>query len=407
MVGDELLDGRTLETNSRYLIGRLRRHRAEVGLIQIVADRVDEIVRAMKAAHRASVAVVVSGGLGPTPDDLTRDALASLTGEELILDEGLAGELKRRYRERGREMPESNLRQALRTSSSRPIANPRGTAPGLLHVHEGVPLVLLPGVPAELKTMWEETAEQLVVPLAGGGMPEILRLRTARLPESRAVDLVQIARIDPSLVEVAFCVSDFGVDILVRACREGVRLLDLCRGLIEILGEKLYAIGDLRLDALVSEELARRAETVAVAESCTGGLLGGALSWIPGSSRSFRGGIIAYDNEVKIAQLGVDEQVLRAHGAVSAETAVAMAEGARERLKASWALSVTGVAGPGGGTPEKPVGTVFLGLAGPEASRSDELHLPGDREQNRRWSVAAALDLLRREWKMSPVDARA
>jgi nicotinamide-nucleotide amidase len=402
MVGDELLDGRTLESNSRYLIERLRNRRARVGSIRIVADKPAAIVEALAASHRESVAVVVSGGLGPTPDDCTREALALLVGEDLIFDEALAEELKRRYAQRHRPMAESNLRQAQRTAGGRPIPNPRGSAPGLLQLHEGVPIVLLPGVPAELRSMWEATAENIVVPLVENCAPDMLLLRTARLPESVAADRAKRHDLDPSLCELTFCVTQYGVDLLLLAKNEDVDLASLAQPLIEELGEHLFAVGDQGLEEVVSEALATRGETVAVAESCTGGLLGAALSACPGSSRSFLGGVLAYSNEVKEAQLGVEPRLLREYGAVSEPVARAMAEGVRARLGSDWALSVTGIAGPDGGTVEKPVGTVFVALAGTKTTHVLPLKLRGDRTQNRQWSVAAALDLLRREMKQQP-----
>ncbi len=396
MVGDEILDGRTLETNSAYLIERLRRRRACVASIRIVPDQHEAIVRALSAAHSESVAVVVSGGLGPTPDDRTREALAAFVDEELVLDEELAENLRQRYHQRNRPMPQSNLRQAMRTTHGRPIENPRGTAPGLLHLCEGIPIILLPGVPAELKSMWEATAESIVLPLVENAAPRALRLRSAGLPESKAADLAKGVQLDPSLVELSFCVTRFGVDLLLTSRQESVDLPGIAQALLEVLGEYVFTIGDRGLDEVVSQMLAERGETVAVAESCTGGLLGAALSESPGSSRSFLGGIVAYSNQVKEAQLGVSPQLLAEHGAVSEEVARAMARGVRELLGSSWALSITGIAGPEGDTSDKPVGTVHIALEGAEYSESRLLHLPGDRAQNRQWSVAAALELLRR-----------
>jgi nicotinamide-nucleotide amidase len=361
-----------------------------------VGDRHQDIVDAIHDAHRESVAVVVTGGLGPTPDDLTREALAGFVGESLFLDEELAEVLVRRYRRRGREMAETNLRQAYRTPSGHSIPNPRGTAPGLLHLHEGVPILLLPGVPAELRSMWEQTGEGVVAPLVKGGAPRALRLRSAGLPESDAAQLVgEIAAAAPAL-ELAFCVTRFGVDILLRTEDEGLDLDAASRPFVDALGEKLYTIGDGGLPEVLAELLWERGESVAVAESCTGGLLGAELSSVPGSSRYFRGGILAYADEVKRRQLGVEAEDLRLHGAVSAEVAEAMARGARERVESDWALAITGIAGPDGGSEEKPVGTVFVALAGAEGAQHRRLSLPGDRAQNREWSVAAALDLLRR-----------
>lgn len=401
IVGDEILDGRTLETNSRYLIERLRRHRASVASIRIVADRHEAIVEALRDAQRECVAVVVSGGLGPTPDDRTREALAAFVDEPLVLDETLVENLKQRYQARNRPMPQSNLRQAMRTVHGRSIENPRGTAPGLLHLCEGVPIILLPGVPAELKSMWEATAESIVFPLVENSAPEILRLRTARLSESVAADLAKSIDLDPTLCDLSFCVTRFGVDVLLTSKREGTDLSPLTRPLVEALGENLFALGERGLDEVVSQSLASREETVAVAESCTGGLLGAALSACPGSSRSFMGGIVAYSNQVKEEQLGLSAALLAEHGAVSREVAQAMARGVRDRLGSDWALAITGIAGPEGDTSGKPVGTVHIALEGATHSDSLLLHLPGDRAQNRQWSVAAALDLLRRAMGVS------
>jgi len=401
MVGDEILDGRTVESNSRYLIERLRRHRARVASIRVVPDRHEAIVGAMSAAHSESMAVVVSGGLGPTPDDRTREALAAFVDEELLLDEELAEDLRQRYRQRNRPMPESNLRQAMRTPHGRPIENPRGTAPGLFHLCEGVPIILLPGVPAELRSMWEATAENIVLPLVENSAPGTLRLRSAGLPESKAADLAKGVELDSSLVELSFCVTRFGVDLLLTSRQESVDLPRLAQPLLKVLGEYVFTVGERGLDEVVSEMLAERGETVAVAESCTGGLLGAALSECPGSSRSYLGGIVAYSNRVKEAQLGVSSQLLFEHGAVSEEVARAMAKGVRGLLGSSWALAVTGIAGPEGDTSGKPVGTVHIALEGVGHSEARLLHLPGNRAQNRQWSVAAALELLRRSMRDS------
>jgi nicotinamide-nucleotide amidase len=405
LVGDELLDGRVRESNSVWLIERLARLRARVDSVQIVGDRLDAIAAAIGRAAATSVAVVVTGGLGPTTDDITREALAQVADEELVLDPALLETLEERWRRRGRAMPESNRRQAMRTRSGRPIANPRGTAPGLLHLLDGVPVVLLPGVPAELHAMWEGTAEGIVAPLTTGGAAARLRLRTARLAESSLADLVEQALSgtpEAPQVEPAYLVTEFGVDLMLYARGDDVDLRACAVRLLPLLRPHVYSVGDDGLEQVVISALIERGETVAVGESCTGGLLGGCITRVPGSSAAFLGGVLAYANAVKAQELGVAPSVLHGPGAVSEEAALQMAVGARARMGATWGLAVTGVAGPDGGSPEKPVGTTWVACAGPSRSLAERSQFPGDRHQNRTWSVAAALDLLRRELRLHP-----
>lgn len=244
--------------------------------------------------------------------------------------------------------------------------------------------------------MWEATGEGVVLPLVEGGAARVLRLRTAGLPESDSSQLVKELAEQQRGLDLAFCVTRFGVDLLLRTEDEHLDLEAVAAPFVESLGRKLYTVGEQDLPEVVGEMLRARHQTVAVAESCTGGLLGADLTSQPGSSAWFVGGVLAYSDAVKEKELGVPAELLRTHGAVSREVAEAMARGARERFATDWALSVTGIAGPDGGTPEKPVGTVHLALSGGGSMRARALSLPGDREQNRYWTVAAALDLLRR-----------
>lgn len=405
LVGDELLDGRVRESNSAWLIDRLARLRARVDSVQIVGDRLAAIAAAIERAAAESVAVVVTGGLGPTTDDITREALAQVADEALELDPALLDSIEERWRRRGRAMPDSNRRQAMRTRSGRPIANPRGTAPGLLHLLDGVPVVLLPGVPAELHAMWEATVEGIVAPLTAGAAPARLRLRTARLAESSLADLVERALAgtpDAPRVEPAYLVTEFGVDLMLYARGDDAELLACGARLLPLLHPHVYAVGNHGLEQVVVGALIERQQTLAVGESCTGGLLGGCVTRVAGSSAVFLGGVLAYANAVKQQALGVERAVLDGAGAVSEEAARQMAVGARERLGATWALAVTGVAGPDGGTGEKPVGTTWVACAGPSRTLAERSQFPGDRQQNRTWSVAAALDLLRRELQLHP-----
>lgn len=405
LVGDELLDGRVRESNSAWLIERLAQLRARVVSVQVVPDGIAAIADAIERAAATAVAVVVTGGLGPTTDDLTREALAKVAGEELVLDPLLLEPLELRWQRRGHPMPESNRRQAMRTPSSKPIVNPRGTAPGLLHLLDGVPVILLPGVPAELHAMWEGTAEGIVAPLSAGSAPARLRLRTARLAESSLADLVQEALTtygSGADVEPAYLVTEFGVDLMLYARRDVATLRDVAERLLPRLRPHLYSVGNEGLERVVVGALLQRGETLAVAESCTGGLLGGCLTRVPGSSAAFLGGVLAYANEVKQRLLGVEAAVLEGPGAVSEQAALQMAAGARDQLGTTWALAVTGVAGPDGGSADKPVGSTWVACTGPSRAVAERSQFPGDRQQNRTWSVAAALDLLRRELGVHP-----
>ncbi len=395
MIGDELLDGRSRDTNSDWIIARTREQGWRVDRIDVVGDDVGLIAEAIGRHARDAAAIIVSGGLGPTVDDITREGLAAALGVELEFDPEILSHIESLFERRGRRMPSSNRRQAMRTPRSRVIPNPVGSAVGLYDTCEGTPIALLPGVPAELKSMFDASVCEEFAPLLAGTAPLARRLRTSQIAESALVELVDAASSDLGELDLAYCVSTWGVDLLVRG-RDRALLDQQTGALLEALGTFVFGEGDLSLPAAVIERLRQETRTVAVAESCTGGLLGGALSSVPGSSAVFKGGVIAYDNEVKEQALGVDPDLLRTHGAVSEEVACAMAAGVRQRLDVDWGVSTTGIAGPDGGTAEKPVGTVCVGLAGPGTEvRARTIRLGGDRDLIRRWTVAAALDALR------------
>jgi len=396
MIGDELLDGRSRDTNSDWIIARTREDGWRVDRIDVVGDDVGLIAEAIRRHAQDAAAIIVSGGLGPTVDDITREGLAAALGVELEFDPEILSHIESLFERRGRRMPPSNRRQAMRTPQSRVIPNPVGSAVGLFDTCNGTPVALLPGVPAELKSMFEASVRKEFAPLLTGTAPLARRLRTSQVAESTLVELVDAASSDLGELDLAYCVSTWGVDLLVRGSDRAIldRQVEI---LLEALGDRVFAEGDPSLPAAVIGRLRQGSQTVAVAESCTGGLLGGALSSVPGCSAVLRGGVIAYDNEIKEQDLGVDPGLLRTCGAVSEEVARAMAVGVRQRLNVDWGVSTTGIAGPDGGTPEKPVGTVCIGLAGPGAEvGARTIRLGGDRDLIRRWTVAAALDALRR-----------
>ena len=394
-VGDELLDGRTTETNSHWLIRRATARRWKVERVEVVGDEVDAIAAALHRWTGVVGAVVVTGGLGPTPDDRTRDALARVAGEPLEEDPAQLARIRELFEQRGRTMSPSNRRQAERCVSSEVIDNPVGTAPGLWHEIAGTAVVLLPGVPAELHRMFVERVEPRLATRLSAAVPHQVRLRTTQIAESVLADRVRAALGDDDDVDLAWCVAEHGVDLVVRDPRE-TRAHEVASRLRDALGDRVFEQGERDLPEVTLAALRARGETVAVAESCTGGLLGAALTSVPGSSDVFLGGVMAYADRIKSEALGVDVDLLARHGAVSEEVARAMAEGARVRFGADRALATTGIAGPGGGTEEKPVGTVWIALAAADATHARRLRLGGDRGLVRRWTVAAGLDALRR-----------
>jgi len=396
MVGDELLDGRSRDTNSDWILDRAATAGWRIDAIEVLHDDIEHIATAIVRHAGRAAAILVSGGLGPTSDDLTREGLARALDAELVFDEEILEHIEALFTARGRVMSPSNRRQAFRTPASRVIANPVGSAVGLLEELDGTAIALLPGVPAELKAMFDATVHGQFAPLLADGAPFARRVRTTQIAESTLVDLVHAKVSGADALDFAWCVSAWGVDLLVRG-EDRERLDATARGLREAIGEYAFGEGETTLPAAVIATRAAAGETIAVAESCTGGLVGAALTSVPGSSEVFVGGIIAYSNEAKEEALAVPRELLVAHGAVSEEVALAMALGVRDRLGADWGVSTTGIAGPGGGTEEKSVGTVCVGLAGPDGVKAAvTIRLGGDRDLVRRWSVAAALDALRR-----------
>lgn len=404
--GDELLRGDTVNTNQLYLGERLLRLGIFATHALCVTDDLASMVTAIKdSLARRPVALVLSGGLGPTEDDLTREAAAEALGRPLEHHEDLLEQIRARFASRGFVMGDSNRKQALipQGASAIPLT---GTAPGF-HVQHGETLVVaLPGVPWELQEMWEGTVEPLLrargAAQASVSAPDaqvVRRIRTFGIGESMLAEI--LAEFDWRDPEAAIGTRAHldGVTVILRgkASREGERKLDAVQErIVSILGDRVYGMGADGLPEIAGNLLRAAGLTVAVAESCTGGLLGKRLTDIPGSSDYFLGGVMAYANRVKTDLLGVPDDLLAGRGAVSEEVAATMAEGARRLLGADCALSTTGVAGPGGGTETKPVGLVFIGSVVDGVTAVERLPWPGQREQVRERTAFAALDLLRR-----------
>lgn len=403
-IGDELLLGFTVDTNGAHLSRELAAIGGDVRRRTTVGDDADAIAAAVREGLERSGGVITTGGLGPTSDDRTKQAIATLFGREMRADEEHVAWMRERWRERwGREMPESNVHQAMIPDGARKLVNNHGSAPGIwLEDERGRWVAMLPGVPREMRGMLADTLLPLLRQRFGDGrVVRSLTLRTTGLAESLLAD-----KLDPLLgqladVSLAYLPSADGVDLRLTARRVDPAVADaaLQRAaalLRDQLPDAVYGEDSADLAAIVLDLCRARTLSVAVAESCTGGLLGARLTATPGSSDVFVGGVIAYDNEVKRALLGVSEDDLRAHGAVSDPIVRQMAAGARARTAANVGIAITGVAGPGGGTADKPVGTVWIAVDDRGAVEAKLFRLFGDRGEIRHRAAQAALEMVRR-----------
>ena len=405
-IGTELLLGLTVDTNAAELGRALAAAGAEITRRTTVADRPDAIRAAVAEALDRSGFVITTGGLGPTRDDLTKTVVAKLFGKRLVLDERLLASLQARFDRmgRGRPMPAINRTQAEVPEGAGILPNPRGTAPGLwVEDARGRVVVLLPGVPREMRGLLvEEVLPRIVARQAGER--RVVRSRTVRttgVSESALAE--RVGPIEPEIapLTLAYLPSVDGVDLRVTAWElepedAEARLAVVVERLKAAVGEHGYGEDDADLAAVLLDALRKGRHRLGVAESCTGGMIGERITNIPGASDTFIGGVVAYADVIKTAALKVPLETLEAYGAVSEETVRAMADGAQRLFSADCTIAVTGIAGPGGGTPEKPVGTVWLAARVHTTTRALTRVLPGDRDDVRRRAAQAGLDLLRR-----------
>ncbi|MDB4890809.1 MAG: Competence-damaged protein [Gemmatimonadetes bacterium] len=404
-IGDELLLGYTIDTNAAHLARVLAAEGVEISRRTTCGDTADSIATAVREALDRAGAVITTGGLGPTSDDLTKPSIAALFGREMLLDEVHLAWMQERWRTRfQRPMPESNRQQAMLPAGARKLVNNHGSAPGIwLEDERGRWVAMLPGVPREMRGMLADTLLPLIRErLGGGGLVVRSRtLRTTGVGESHIADL--IATIDGGVgdVELAYLPNADGTDLrlTVRGALPGnadARLAAAAERVRSVVGTAVYGEEAADLAAVVLEMCRKRKLKIAVAESCTGGLLGARLTAIPGSSDVVRGGIISYDNGIKTSLLGVPKAMLDEHGAVSEPVARAMATGARSATDANVALAITGVAGPDGGSESKPVGTVWIALDMNGEVEARRYNMVGDRAEIRHRSAQAAMEMLRR-----------
>ena len=404
-VGTELLLGDILNSNVQYLAQQL----ASLGIAHhyqtVVGDNPTRIKQAVAIACDRAHLIILTGGLGPTPDDLTLASLADFFDTALVERAEIVADLEGKFARRGQKLAQPSRRQALLPAGAEILPNPVGSAPGVIWVpRPGLTVMTFPGVPWEMKAMWEETATLYL--RANGWANGVIHSRTLNfwgISESALAQKVDaLLSVDnPTVAPYAL-----GGKVILRisaraesAAAANALIDPVAAQIRQIIGETCYGQDDETLAEVVGRLLKARSQTLSVAESCTGGSLGGLITAVPGSSSYFWGGVISYDNRIKQQILGVDEAVLARCGAVSAEVAAAMAAGVRDRLGTDWALSITGIAGPGGGSLEKPVGLVYLGLASAQGIKT-ERHLMGlesSRDLIRQRSACSALNMLRME----------
>jgi nicotinamide-nucleotide amidase len=404
VTGSELVRGEREDRNGPFLAAEAQRLGLEPERITIVGDRPRDLERALTEGLQADVCLV-SGGLGPTHDDRTIELIAKAAGRTLAVDETLAGEIgevSRMIAERlGR--PYGEFEQGVRKQATLPAdaisLGLAGTAPGVVLEANGCVVVALPGPPRELRRLWPRALESEALRRVLDRAPARGRavLRFFGTPESAVAQALADAGGDGDGVEATICAREFEihVDLVVEPDAED-RAVALARALRDSLGRYLFTEDERSVAEIVLDLCRVRGLTLATAESCTGGLVAARLTSVPGSSDVFIGSVVAYADAVKAAELGVEQALLERYGAVSAEVAQAMAHGARARLEADVAVAVTGVAGPGGATDEKPVGLVFLHATGPDGEDARKMDFPGDREMVRGRATAGALHLVRR-----------
>lgn len=402
-IGDELLIGQVLNSNASWLGEQLNLIGIDVIRTAVVGDDLAGIRKELSDSLEDADIVITTGGLGPTHDDLTREALAETFGVALRFDEGVYDAIRERFSSRGRRMPESNRRQAMVPEGFTILPNAAGTAPGLWHVDErGRMLVVLPGVPHEMKALFTAQVQPLVLGRSDLRIIAHRTLRTAGIGESTLQEKIgELVDMLPPKVRLAFLPGTAGVRLRLTAfgeTRDDVHqaLEESERALRERIARYIYSSSDESLEEVVGRMLLDHDLTIAVAESCTGGHVVHQITNVSGSSAYLVGGVVAYSNQVKMQMLGVDAHVLASNGAVSRQVAEQMADGVRRRLQTDIGVSTTGIAGPTGGSPDKPVGTVWIGYSDEEGTESKLLRLVDERLLNKELTTTLLLEYVRR-----------
>ncbi len=403
-VGTELLLGDILNSNSQYLATELAALGVPHFYQTVVGDNIDRVHQAIEIAANRSSILIFTGGLGPTPDDLTTEAIASYFNTPLVEHPNVIADIQDKFAQSGRKMTPSNRKQALQPAGAEVLPNPSGTAPGMIwQPRTGLTIFTFPGVPKEMHRMWRDTAVPFLKTQGYGQNPIYSRsLRFFGIPEAALAEQVNhlFASTNPTVAPYAGK-GEVRLRISARAANaaDANELIEpIAQEIKQIAGVHYYGTDEDTLASVVGQLLKTTGQTLAVAESCTGGGLGQMLTEIPGSSEYFMGGVISYANRVKVELLGVNADDLAAEGAVSEIVARQMAAGVKSKLETDWGVSITGVAGPGGGTETKPVGLVYIGIASPDGGVEGIKYQLGNRREReliRQMSASQALNLLR------------
>jgi len=399
-IGSELLTPDRIDTNSLFLTEELNKLGIEVVRKTVVGDDRALLLAAFRDAVDRVPLTIASGGLGPTEDDLTRETVAELLGRKMVRNDAIVRAIEARFRSFGRPMPETNLRQAMVPEGGEPLDNPRGTAPGLWIEDRGRMIALLPGPPRELKPMFHEQVLARLQRRVSAVRMMHRELRVTGLGESHVDHLAGPVYTRYPEVQTTVLASPGEVQIHLRMWTEDIAhaeatFADIERGLELALSDRIFSRDGSPLEVVVAHDLLKQSATIAAAESCTGGLFAERITNIAGSSAYFLGGVVCYSNEMKTAWADVPPEMIASKGAVSAEVAVALAEGIRRRVRSTLGVGITGIAGPGGGSEEKPVGTVHIAIASVTGVRERAMRFPGDREMVRLQASQAALDMVR------------
>jgi nicotinamide-nucleotide amidase len=399
-IGDEILSGHTIGTNTAYLSRSLLSIGLPVVSSYIVGDDIDVIVRTLNLASGDADVVLLTGGLGPTDDDLTRQALAKFLDVKLQFESELLQKIQDFFIQRSLQMPPNNKVQAYIPAGTKVLVNNLGTAPGIIAEARGKLLITLPGVPSEMKQMFEESVVAKLKRLAGGQAVVVRKLKCFGTGESNVAELLGpvMQRGRNPLIN---CTAECGVITLhIIATAKGKNKAQQMaekddKLLTELLGRLIYGRGDQTLGEVVGEKLAQQKKTIAVAESCTGGCLAKLLTDIAGSSSYFTYGWVTYSDTAKTTELGVRADLIEKHGAVSEQVAEAMAKGARQGAGTDFAIGITGIAGPAGGSKQKPVGLVYIALDSDNSCETKRFIISGDRESIRLRAARTSLNMLR------------
>ena len=399
-VGSELLTPDKIDTNSLFLTEELNKLGIEIVRKTVVGDDRALLLEAFRDAVNRVPMIIASGGLGPTEDDLTRETVAELLDRKLVRNDAIVRAIEARFRSFGRQMPDSNVRQAMVPEGAEPLDNPRGTAPGLWIEDRDQTIVLLPGPPRELRPMFREQLLPRLRRRVSAVRMYHRELRVTGLGESHVDSLAGPVYTRYPEVQTTVLASPGEVQIHMRvwtadSAHAEALFADIERGLDLALTDRIFSRDSSPLEEVVAHELLKQNATISSAESCTGGLFAERLTTIAGSSAYFLGGVVCYSNEMKTAWADVPPEMIATKGAVSTEVAIALADGIRRRVGSTLGVGITGIAGPGGGSEEKPVGTVHIALASATGMRDRALRFPGDREMIRMQASQAALDMVR------------